>query len=45
MVQMPKHAHAADSFWCTRAILHFFGERVGGAYPAGQPDIRAAVPR
>jgi len=45
MVQMAKHADVMESFWCMRAILHFFGEHVGGAYPAGQADIRAAAPR
>jgi hypothetical protein len=45
MVQMAKRAKTVESFWCIRVILHFFGEHVGGAYAAGQADIRAAAPR
>ncbi|WP_174432998.1 hypothetical protein [Burkholderia metallica] len=45
VVQSPQPAAPVDSFWCMRAILHFFGERVYDARTVPQADIRAATPR
>lgn len=45
MVQSSQFAAPAESFWCTRAILHSFGERVCGARTVPHTDIRAATPR
>ncbi|CAG9270685.1 hypothetical protein BCEP4_620013 [Burkholderia cepacia] len=45
MVQFRRPAAVKESFWCMRAILHFFGERVGHACTAPHAAIRAATPR
>ncbi|WJN75254.1 hypothetical protein OH687_00185 [Burkholderia anthina] len=36
---------AAESSWCIRAILHFFGERVVRACTTAHAGIRATPPR
>jgi hypothetical protein len=45
MVQSSQHAEPTESFWCMRAILHSFGERVCGARTVPHTDIRDAAPR
>jgi hypothetical protein len=39
MVQSTLSGNRKESFWCIRAILHFFGERVCGARVTLRTDI------
>ncbi|BEV52247.1 hypothetical protein BconGalA64_47470 [Burkholderia contaminans] len=45
VVQPSSPVASSELFWCIRAILHSFGERVYGPCTVSQADVRAATSR